>query len=116
MKIFTHSIGDTNYTIKVGQNAKENWTLVDNSESFDLWIHFDSFPSSHVVISQDVKSNSEIFYPNQIVSLGSYYCKLYSKLKTNSSKIKVVYTRIENLKKGKIVGEVIVSNPNYFSI
>ena len=29
MKIFTHSIGEINYTIRVGQNAKENWDLID---------------------------------------------------------------------------------------
>ena len=90
MKIFTHIIGDITYTIKIGQNAKENWDLIDNSESFDLWFHLDLFPSPHVIISQDIKSCPEIFYPNQIILLASHYSKMYSKQKANISKIKIV--------------------------
>ena len=41
MKVFEHIIGNIKYTIKIGQNAKENWTLIDNSEPFDLWFHVD---------------------------------------------------------------------------
>ena len=116
MKIFTHTIGDICYKIRIGRNAKENWELIDDSESFDLWIHLDSYPSPHVVISQDITKHPDLFYPNEILSLGSYYCKLYSKFKANDSKIKVVYTQIENLKKGIQPGSVIISKPNYFFI
>ena len=115
MKTFSHSIGTINYTIKIGQNAKENWNLIDNSEAFDLWFHLSNHPSSHVIISQDLKSEPEIFYPNQIILLAADYCKSHSKQK-NTSKVKVVYTQIQNLTKGKEVGSVIISNEKFIIV
>lgn len=119
MKTFTHKIGDigdVEYTIKIGSNAKENWDLIDNSYPEDLWFHLDEYPSAHVVISQKTNNLDNIFYPNQIISLGSSYCKSYSKYGKNLYKAKIVYTQIKNLKKGKKVGEVIISKPNYFIV
>jgi len=82
----------------------------------DLWFHLDEYPSAHVVISQQISNSDDIYYPNQIISLGSSYCKSYSKYGKNLHKAKIVYTQIKNLKKGKEVGEVIISKPNYFNI
>jgi predicted ribosome quality control (RQC) complex YloA/Tae2 family protein len=116
MKIYSNIIiGDINYTIKIGKNAKENWNLIDNSELFDLWFHLDDCPSAHVVISQDIKINYDIFYSNQIILLASEYCKANSKIK-NKGKNKIIYTEIKNLKKGKEIGSVLVSNPKYIFI
>ncbi len=115
MKVFEHIIGNIKYTIKIGQNAKENWTLIDNSEPFDLWFHVDKYPSSHVIISQDLSTNMDIFYPNQIIYLAGNYCKTYSKQK-NSSKTKIVYSQIQNLTKGKEVGSVFVSDEKYIVV
>lgn len=116
MKIFVHTIGNVKYTIKVGTNAKENWTLIDNSYPEDLWFHLDEFASAHVVISQDTNSLEEIFYPNQIIGLGADYCKSNSKNGKNLYKVKIVYTEIKNLKKGKEVGSVYISKRNYITI
>lgn len=115
MKKFIHSIGTINYTIKIGQNAKENWNLIDNSEPFDLWFHLDNYPSSHVIIAQDISSDPDIFYPNQILVLAANYCKTYSKQK-NSLKVKIVYTQIKNLTKGKEIGSVFISDEKYLII
>lgn len=114
MKTFVHTIGDIEYTINIGSNAKENWILIDNSYPDDLWLHLDNYPSAHVVISQKTNNSNEIFYPNQIIAIGSDYCKFYSKHGKKSHKVKIVYTEIKNLKKGKEVGDVIISKPNYF--
>lgn len=124
MKIFTHQIADTEYTIKVGNNAKENWNLIADSEPEDLWFHLDEYPSAHVIISQKnnmyngLNGNDEYekYYPNQIIYIASTYCKSYSKYGKNLSKVKIVYTQIKNLKKGKEVGSVIISKPNYITV
>ena len=115
MKTFKHSIGSINYTIRVGQNAKENWNLIDSSDPFDVWFHLDNHPSSHVVISQDLASNKDLFYPNQIIGIAADYCKSHSKQKL-ASKVKVVYTNIENLTTGKDVGSVFVSEGKYVHV
>ena len=115
MKKITHKIGDIVYYFFIGQNAKENWNLIDNSKPDDMWFHLDDFPSTHVVVSQDSTLHSEIYYPNQIIALGSNYCKSHSK-KKNELKIKIVYTHIKNITKGKEVGSVFTSNEKYFII
>jgi predicted ribosome quality control (RQC) complex YloA/Tae2 family protein len=116
MKKFLHTIGDIKYTIEVGQNAKENWDLIDNSEPNDLWFHLDEYPSAHVILSQ----NSSLFeisdYHNQIITIASNYCKTNSKQAKNLYNVKIVYTQVKNLKKAKEVGSVNISKPNYIYI
>lgn len=116
MKTFIHSIGEINYIIKVGSNAKENWLLIDESYPEDLWFHIDEYASAHVVVSQETNKVDDIFYPNQIIIIASDYCKSNSKNGKNKSKVKIIYTEIKNLKKGKTIGSVIVSKPNYVNI
>ena len=115
MKVFSHFVGTTKYTIRIGQNAKENWELIDNSDPFDLWFHLDDLTSSHVIISQDLHSNPEVFYPNEIISLAGNYCKTHSKQK-KSPKVKIIYAKVSNLSKGKNVGSVTISDPKYIFI
>jgi predicted ribosome quality control (RQC) complex YloA/Tae2 family protein len=116
MKTYIHTIMDVKYIIKVGTSAKENWELIDNSYPEDLWFHLDEFSSAHVVVSQDTNSQEEIFYPNQIVLLASDYCKLNSANSKNLCKVKIVYTEIKNLKKGKEIGSVFISKSKYITI
>ncbi len=117
MKTFSHTIGGIEYTIEVGQNAKENWDLIDNSDPNDLWFHLDEYPSAHVVLSQNILFSYEIpEYPNQIIAIASDYCKSYSKHAKNLSKVKIVYTQIKNLSKAKEIGSVNISKPNYIYI
>lgn len=116
MKTFSHEIGQVSYNIWIGQNARENWDLIDKSESDNLWFHLDEYPSSHVVVSLDTINPDEIFYPNEIIVIACDYCKKNSKLKNTISKVRIVYTQIKNLKKGKQVGSVLVSEQKYFFI
>ncbi len=118
MKKFTETIGDQIFDIYVGTNAKENWKLIDESDPFDLWFHVDEYPSGHVIIKEQIKGKQELefpSYPNQIISIAANYCKTQSKYSTYT-KLKIVYTEIANLKKGKEVGSVLVSKPKYICI
>ncbi len=121
MKKYTHQIGSQIFDIYVGTNSKENWDLIDNSDPIDLWFHVDDFPSGHVVIkeifdtSQTNPISNEPEYPNQIISLAANYCKSQSKCK-DRTKLKIVYTEISNLRKGKNIGSVYVSNPKHIFI
>lgn len=121
MKLYTYDIGSQTFEIYVGTNAKENWKLIDNSDPFDLWFHLDEFPSGHVIIKEKLDKNkvngieSELIYPNQIISLAANHCKSQSKYK-DRTKLKIVYTQIAKLKKGKEIGSVIISDPKYLFI
>tara|TARA_B100000902_G_scaffold114274_1_gene115346 strand:- start:1671 stop:2000 length:330 start_codon:yes stop_codon:yes gene_type:complete len=39
-----------NYTLYIGENAKENDTLVRQSTPSDIWAHISDYPSAHGII------------------------------------------------------------------
>jgi predicted ribosome quality control (RQC) complex YloA/Tae2 family protein len=95
------------YNIHYGRNAKENWAILDNAEDDDIWFHINDFPSAHIILEvKNMDSMSDDIY--------EYCCKLCiertSKVKSMKGKIKVIYTKRSNLEKGKVVGEVYISN------
>ena len=84
--------------IKIGQSAKENWDLIDNSNQNYIWLHLDSFPSCHVVIEDENPSN-------ELLLEGARLCKENTKYR-NLKNLKICYTTISNLKKGNEIGSV----------
>ena len=85
-------------TIKLGQNAKENWDLIDQSPDDYIWMHLDSFPSCHIIIEDSDPSN-------ELLIKGAQLCKDNTKYR-NLRNLKICYTTISNLIKGKEVGSV----------
>jgi predicted ribosome quality control (RQC) complex YloA/Tae2 family protein len=84
--------------IKIGSNAKENWTLVDSDDNY-TWLHLNSYPSCHVVIETDDPTQEEIIFAAQL-------CKENTKYR-NLRNLKICYTTCGNLKKGTETGSVI---------
>ncbi len=118
MKQFTHTIGTQTWDILVGTSAKENWKLIDESDPFDMWLHVDSYPSGHVIIRERLTGKTELEvpeYPNQLIAIGAELCKSQSK-HSHIPNLKIVYTQVANLKKGKEVGSVFVSNEKFIHV
>ena len=44
------------YTCKLGENAKENWELFDNSEETNIFLHLSSFSSGYVILKNKLFS------------------------------------------------------------
>lgn len=84
--------------IKIGENAKENWALIDASESEWWWFHLKSFPSSHVVLETSEPTNEELI-------AAATWCKDTTKYR-NLKNLKVSYCQIKNIKKAEKVGSV----------
>ena len=38
------------YSIKVGNNAKENWDIISGASQNDIWFHLDDASSPHIVL------------------------------------------------------------------
>ena len=112
MKSFIIKINDIIFNIYIGNTASENWKLIDNADDFDLWFHIDDDSSSHVIIKQILEKNVDIIYNDEIIKIAAEYCKLYSKYKNSCKKIKIIYSEIKNIKKGKCIGSVLVSEYN----
>lgn len=80
--------------IKIGQNANENWKLIDESPQNSYWFHLASLPSCHVVCDDNTK-----------LQTCAELCKAHSKYK-KFSKVKINYTKISNITKGYQTGSV----------
>lgn len=86
---------------KVGKNSKENWELLKENRNY-MWFHLESFSSCYVICCDENPTSEMIIY-------GSELCKMNTKYK-NHGKLKVIYTPLNNLKKGKVEGMVIIRN------
>ena len=91
---------ETNIEIIIGQNAQENWDIIDNADQSEIWFHLDSFPSPHVIIKH---TNP----PKNIIYQAAFLCKDYSKYK-NYKNLKIIYTTCKNIKKTEVKGSVII--------
>ena len=94
MKEYPVSVDDRNFVIQVGQNAKENWELIDEADDFDLWFHLDDKPSGHVIIKENLNKkikidvrNDYFGYPRELITIGAEYCKSQSKHKMTKESI-----------------------------
>lgn len=110
MKSFNYSFNNINYNIIVGQSSQDNWKIIDNSDSFDLWIHEKDEPSAHVIIKQ-INNIQNIQYPQDVIKYAASLIK-FKNIKNKS----IVYTPIEHVSKGKKSGSVTLSQFNVMKL
>ena len=96
------------YIFEIGRDRHDNWALIDNAEPSDIWFHVDGAPSSHVILKMDVFEGDIRQIPAAVLKRGAGLCKEHSSSKS-VAKCAVIYTRVENLKKGRDVGSVTIS-------
>lgn len=101
MKIITFE----NYIFKIGQNAKENWEMLNDIEDNYLFFHLSDFPSCYVIVEYNKSENPDY----DLIRFGATICKANTKYR-NIKNVKVDYTRCNNIKKGKKVGEIYYNN------
>jgi predicted ribosome quality control (RQC) complex YloA/Tae2 family protein len=92
-----------NNPIKIGKNSKENDEIITLAKSTDIWFHLDAFPSCHVIIEccDDFPiNNAMIIYCANLVKQNTKY--------RNVPKLKVNYTKIQNIQKTDVIGCVIM--------
>lgn len=96
MKTFRYE----NFICKLGESAKENWSLLDSAEKHHIFFHLSSFPSGYVILECDEEISTDMLQTSaQICKEGTKY--------RNLRNLKVDYCRCDNLEKGTKVGEVI---------
>ncbi len=100
-------------TYYIGQNALDNFDIIDKSENDDIWFHLEGTSSGHVICKINNKYNKkELKY---IIVQGAVLCKQYSKKKSDK-KINIVYTRIRNVTKTNILGQVNIHDVKTITI
>jgi len=100
------------YTIKIGQNKTENWSLLDNSNPDNLWFHVSESPSAYVVLDT-VCSIKDV--PKRVI----YRCAVLCKMRSKSRKERhsnVNYTYVRHVSKGENVGEAIMQKANIIRV
>ena len=106
-----------NIEFRVGQNAQDNFDLIDDSSPDDLWFHIDKCASCHVVAimpkgTEGVKDKKQL---RHIATQGAVICKQHSKYKSESN-VSVVYTQIQHVIKTPMVGMVNISRSKAISL
>lgn len=88
-----------NFVCRIGQNAKENWHLLDEAKSNNIFFHLSSFPSGYVILEYEGALTPFMLHTAaQTCKNGTKYC--------NVNNLKVDWCRCDNIKKGDKVGEV----------
>ena len=92
----------------IGKNALDNFSIIDNSNKEDIWFHLEDYPSSHVIakVFNITINKKELKY---IIKQGALLCKQNSKYASYPN-IKIIYTKINNVKKTNVIGSVITMN------
>ena len=102
-------------TFTIGENAQDNFDIIDDAHPNDLWFHIHNESSCHVIASmpRDEKLNKKQIH--KIITQGSCICKKNSKYKSNKD-VEIVYSYICNVVKTHIIGQVNVSNQKFITI
>lgn len=89
-----------NITCNIGENAVENWKILDEADKEHIFFHLSSFPSCYVILE------TTFGYPsNEVLSRAANICLKNTKYR-NFKNIKVDYCFCENITKGEKVGEI----------
>jgi predicted ribosome quality control (RQC) complex YloA/Tae2 family protein len=105
-----------NITFVIGQNAAENFQIIDDSKENDLWFHVSEFPSCHVIAKiNDIITSIDRKDLKYVVKQGAIMCKQYSKYKSTKN-LEINYTEISNVEKTSVIGSVITINTKNVTI
>jgi predicted ribosome quality control (RQC) complex YloA/Tae2 family protein len=108
VKKFIQSL-NKNVEYKIGENAEDNFNIIDHSHGDDIWFHVQGASSTHVVASIYGMNLDKKHY-RQIVTQGAVLCKQNSKYYAMSN-LAIIYTTINNIEKSTPVGTVIPTSP-----
>jgi len=100
----SYMVGRDIYTIKIGQNKTDNWSLLDSSNPENVWFHVSGAPSSHVVLATVCNIND---IPSRVIYRCAVLCSKRSKSRNERHSF-VNYTYMKYVSKGENVGEVVI--------
>tara|TARA_B100001758_G_C18214867_1_gene507091 strand:- start:379 stop:732 length:354 start_codon:yes stop_codon:yes gene_type:complete len=106
---------NTDIEFFIGQNAKDNFEVIDSAEPNDIWFHVKDHSSSHVIAHLPEEQEFNKKQLRYIIKQGAILCKQHSKFKS-SKNINIIYTNVENITKTNIPGQVHTINTKELSI
>ena len=109
-EIFLHN--SIEYIIQIGQNKNENFDIIEQANSRDIWFHVEGIPSCHVILKTDEKMT---LIHRKVIKRCAYLCKINSKAK-KLPLCNILYTTIDNVTKTDLVGQVQVKKYKIVSV
>lgn len=106
MKIIEYN----NIKYYVGENAKENWDILDQLKNINenyIWFHLNSFPSPYVIMETTILDIEDNNLWKDLLIYGAELSKNNTKYR-NLKNLKICYTTLKKLNKGNKIGEVLI--------
>lgn len=91
-------------TYLIGENASDNFAVIDVSVDKDIWFHSKEGSSCHVVAKIHEPLNKKELLT--ICKKGSFLCKLNTPKLKKQSNVEIIYTKVSNITKTNIDGLV----------
>jgi len=112
MKSLNIYIKETQQThvLLIGQNCRENDTIVSQGNPDDIWFHLDNISSPHFVLQVN---NTHVIPKEYLYQIALLFKDFKSNL---PSRYKVIYTELKNVKKTKTLGTVITTNTKVITV
>ena len=93
----------------IGQNAKDNFDILDLASPDDWWFHVLNKPSCHVIAKLPGKLDRHDL--RFVKKQGAVLCRQHSSSSiADSSKEKIMYAKVKYVQKTDIVGQVHVEH------
>jgi len=91
----------------IGQNAKDNFAVIDSAESpLDIWFHASEESSCHVVCLVPNPMDKKVRH--LIIKQGALLCKINTPKLRAIKNAEIIYTEIGNVKKTQVDGQVVI--------
>lgn len=91
-------------TCYIGENAKDNTSIIQNGKENDLWFHAYQCSSCHVVINMPESFTKK--EKHHIIKIGAGLCKQNTNKLKKESKVTIQYTKLKNVTTTDIDGTV----------
>lgn len=109
MKKEIHLINNLMIPFYIGNNAQDNFDIIDQADPSDLWFHVKDHSSCHVIaniseITDKIKSNKKL--KQYIIKKGAVLCKQNTNKFVSTKNLEIIYTNIENIEKTNVLGQV----------
>jgi|UniRef100_A0A6C0IQI7 predicted ribosome quality control (RQC) complex YloA/Tae2 family protein len=89
----------------IGENAQDNFDMIDMCKPIDIWFHLHNTSSCHVIANMPGDQNYNRRQISKIIIQGAQCCKEHSKLRS-SKDVEIIYTRLTNITKTHVIGQV----------
>lgn len=100
--IYFPQLHDT-FVYTIGQNAQDNFDIIDAADPDDYWFHVHDAPSAHVIVRIPTDYNKK--EKGYIIKKGCELAKQHSSSKS-SKKVVCVFCKVRHLAKTSVPGKV----------